>query len=46
MYTQANKDALFLTGYTFQEGISQLFRGQLDLLTEKKNIPFDNLVGQ
>jgi type VI secretion system secreted protein VgrG len=56
MYTQTNrpiavttplgKDVMLLAGFSFQEGISQLFHGQLDLLTEKKDIPFEKLMGQ
>jgi type VI secretion system secreted protein VgrG len=56
MYTQANRrigvttplspDALLLTGFTFREAISELFHGQLALLSKRENIPFDKLVGQ
>ena len=56
-YTQENRpiavttplgpDALLLVGLRGQEGISQLFQFQLDLLAEKTtNVPFDKLLGQ
>jgi len=56
-YTQENRpiavttplgpDALLLVGLRGQEGISQLFHFQLDLLAEKTtNVPFDKLLGQ
>ena len=41
------KDVLLLVSFTGQEGISQLFNFQLDLLAENKtNIAFDQLLGQ
>jgi type VI secretion system secreted protein VgrG len=56
-YTQENRpiavttplgpDALLLVGFHGQEGISQLFHFQLDLLAENDtNVPFDQLLGQ
>jgi type VI secretion system secreted protein VgrG len=56
-YTQANRpmkvttplgpDTLLLIGFTGQEGLSQLFHYQLDLLAENsKDIAFDKLLGQ
>ena len=45
--TPLGKDALLLVSFTGQEGISQLFNFQLDLLAENKtNIAFDQLLGQ
>jgi type VI secretion system secreted protein VgrG len=45
--TPLGPDALFLTGFTGREGISQLFRFQLDLLASNgKQIPFEKLLGQ
>jgi type VI secretion system secreted protein VgrG len=56
-YTQKNRpmavttpldpDVLLLTGFTGHEGISQLFRFELDLLAENgTSIAFDQLLGQ
>lgn len=56
-YSQANRpltvttplgsDDLLLVGFKGHEGLSQLFKFQLDLLAEnKKEIPFDKLLGQ
>jgi len=45
--TPLGEDALFLTGFTGREGISQLFRFQLDLVAaNRKDIAFDKLLGQ
>ncbi len=45
--TPMGKDALLLTAFTCQEGVSQLFRLQLDVLAENKtDIAFDKLLGQ
>jgi type VI secretion system secreted protein VgrG len=43
--TPLGKDALLLQGFSGQEGISQLFRFQLDLLAERKVEP-SKLIGQ
>lgn len=55
-YTQENRliaintplgtDALLLQGLTGNEGISRLFRFDLDLLSEKSSISFKDIVGQ
>src|SRR5262245_23998169 len=45
--TPLGKDALLLVGFRGQEGISQLFHFQLDLLAENKtDVTFDKLLGQ
>ena len=45
--TPLGPDALLLVGFSGQEGISQLFQFQLDLLAEKAtDVPFDQLLGQ
>jgi type VI secretion system secreted protein VgrG len=45
--TPLGKDALLLLAFTCHEGISQLFRLQLDLLAENKtDVAFDKLLGQ
>jgi type VI secretion system secreted protein VgrG len=46
--TPVGKDIFYLVGFTFHEGISQLFRLQLDVVVENKkgDIPFDKLLGQ
>ena len=45
--TPLGKDVLLLVSFTGQEGISQLFNFQLDLLAENKsNIACDKLLGQ
>jgi type VI secretion system secreted protein VgrG len=45
--TSLGKDALFLVGFEGCEGVSQLFRFQLDLLAEnRREIPFDKLLAQ
>jgi len=45
--TPLGPDALFLTGFTAREGISRLFRFDLELLAEnRRDIPFDKLLGQ
>ena len=56
IYTQENRyiaidtplgeDVLLLRGFTGSEGISRLFRFDLDLLSEKASIPFNDIVGQ
>src|SRR5262249_21347280 len=45
--TPLGPDSLLLTEFTGQEGISQLFRFQLDLLADNgREVPFDRLLGQ
>jgi type VI secretion system secreted protein VgrG len=45
--TPLGKDTLFLVGFAGQEGISQLFSFQLDLLAENRRvIAFDKLLAQ
>lgn len=45
--TRLGPDALLLVGFRGQEGISQLFHFQLDLLAENTtNVPFDRLLGE
>jgi type VI secretion system secreted protein VgrG len=44
--TPLGKDALLLQGFTGQEGMSQLFRYQLDLLSDNPAIPFRRIIGQ
>ncbi len=44
--TPLGKDALLLQGLHGREGISQLFKFDLDLLSEKNNIQFKDIVGQ
>jgi type VI secretion system secreted protein VgrG len=45
--TPLGRDALLITGLTGSEGISQLFRFQLDLLAENgREVAFDKLLGQ
>lgn len=47
VFTPLGEDVLLLVGFQGQEGISQLFHFQLDLLAENTtNIPFDQLLGQ
>src|SRR5882724_7854021 len=55
-YTQENRliaidtplgdDVLLLQGFSGREGISQLFKFNLDLLSEKNNISFKDIVGK
>jgi type VI secretion system secreted protein VgrG len=55
-YTQENRfislttplgdDVLLLTGFTGNEGISRLFAFNLDVLSEKKDVSFSDIVGQ
>ncbi|MEE8240331.1 MAG: type VI secretion system tip protein TssI/VgrG, partial [Nitrospirales bacterium] len=55
-YTQANRliaidtplgeDVLLLRGFTGQEGISQLFNFELELLSEDHAIKFEDIIGQ
>lgn len=55
-YTQENRlisidtplgdDDLLLDGFTGREGISQLFKFDLDLLSEKNSINFKDIIGQ
>jgi type VI secretion system secreted protein VgrG len=55
-YTQENRlialdsplgdDVLLLQGFTGREGISQLFKFDLDLLSEKDSLNFQEIVGQ
>jgi type VI secretion system secreted protein VgrG len=44
--TPLGEDALLLRSFTGHEAISQLFRFDLDLLSEKSAISFDNIVGK
>src|SRR5262249_50785856 len=45
--TPLGRDALFLVGFEGREGISQLFRFELELIAEnRRDIPFDKLLGQ
>jgi type VI secretion system secreted protein VgrG len=45
--TPLGADAFLLTGFTGHEGISRLFRFELDLLAENsQDVPFDKLLGQ
>src|SRR5215467_793889 len=55
-YTQENRliaidtplgaDVLLLQGFTGHEGISQIFKFNLDLLSEKNDIAFKDIIGQ
>jgi len=44
--TPLGPDALLLRSFSGQEGVSQLFRFQLELLSEDDEISFDDIVGQ
>ncbi len=44
--TPLGKDAVLLRGVSGQESVSQLFRFQLDLLSENDSISFDGIVGK
>src|SRR5262245_15389691 len=44
--TPLGKDKLLLRYFSGQEGLSQLFNFQLDLLSEDNNVNFDSIVGQ
>ncbi|MDE3180878.1 MAG: type VI secretion system tip protein VgrG, partial [Acidobacteriota bacterium] len=44
--TPLGKDVLLLQGFTGQEGISQLFRFNLELLSENASITFNDIVGK
>ena len=44
--TPLGEDVLLLQSFTGSEGISRLFRFQLDLLSEKNSIAFDSIIGQ
>ncbi|HEY3443036.1 MAG TPA: type VI secretion system tip protein TssI/VgrG [Paludibaculum sp.] len=44
--TPLGKDALLLESFTGQEGISQLFSYQLELLSENPKVAFDSILGQ
>src|SRR5438874_162456 len=39
-------DVLLLQGFTAHEGISQLFKFNLDLLSDKNSISFNDIIGQ
>jgi len=43
--TPLGKDVLLLQGFMGQEGISQLFRYELELLSEHPTIAFHQIVG-
>jgi type VI secretion system secreted protein VgrG len=44
--TPLGEDVLLLQGFTGREGISQLFKFNLDLLSEKNSITFKDIIGQ
>jgi len=44
--TPLGEDVLLLQGFSGREGISQLFRFDLDLLCEKNDINFKDIIGQ
>jgi type VI secretion system secreted protein VgrG len=44
--TPLGRDALLLQGFTGQEGLSQLFRFELDLLSERGRIAFEQIIGK
>ena len=44
--TPLGKDAVLLRSVSGQETVSQLFRFQLELLSEEESMNFDDLVGQ
>jgi len=44
--TPLGQDVLLLQAYSGEEGMSRLFRFQLDLLSENSSISFNNIVGQ
>ena len=44
--TPLGPDALLLRSFSGQEGVSQLFRFQLELLSEDDSISFDDIVGK
>jgi len=44
--TPLGDDVLLLQGFTGHEGISRLFRFNLDLLSDNNSISFDDIVGQ
>lgn len=44
--TPLGKDALLLESFTGQEGLSQLFSYQLELLSENPKVAFDSILGQ
>ena len=44
--TPLGEDILLLQGFIGQEGMSRLFHFQLELLSEKPTIPFNQIVGQ
>ena len=44
--TPLGKDVLLLKGFAGEEGISRLFRFDLDLLSEEASINFDDIVGK
>ena len=44
--TPLGKDVLLLESFTGQEGLSQLFSFQLELLSENSKIAFDSILGQ
>ncbi len=44
--TPLGKDVLLLQGFTAGEGISRLFRFDLDLLSENPSVSFEQIVGQ
>jgi type VI secretion system secreted protein VgrG len=44
--TPLGEDVLLLQGFTGREGISQLFKFSLDLLSDKNSIAFKDIIGQ
>lgn len=44
--TPLGKDVLLLEGFTGQEGISQIFKFDLELLTEKGPVDFNSIIGE
>ncbi len=44
--TPLGKDVLMLQGFTGREGISQLFKFDCDLLSDKNDIAFKDIIGQ
>src|SRR5208282_5688444 len=44
--TPLGKDVLLLRGFQGSEGISRLFRYELDLLSENRSISFEDIIGK
>ncbi|MCP4670825.1 MAG: type VI secretion system tip protein VgrG, partial [Desulfobacula sp.] len=45
-YTPLGKDELLLTGFHGKEGLSELFTFELDLISERHNISFNDILGK